>query len=127
MPGEIKHMTLEEWRTAALAAGGGDFANTAFRCPLCRHVATPADFIAAGAKGDRAPVECIGRVIGAKGGLKNAKGKGQSDKASREQPCDWAAFGLFGVLDDGVEVTFPDGTKQWCFNFATDTTPKADA
>ena len=118
MAGEILHMTLEEWRAAALAAGGGDFRNTPFRCPLCRHVATPADFIAAGAEGERAAQECIGRVVGAKGGLKKANGKAKSDAESRTQPCDWVAFGLFGVLNDGIEVTFPDGKTHWTFLFA---------
>jgi hypothetical protein len=102
---------LDTWRTEALERGGGDFLNTPFECPLCGHVATPADFIAAGAKGDRAAVECIGRVIGAKGSL-------HSKKRPVPQPCDWAAFGLFGTLNGGVEVQWPDGHTSWSFAFA---------
>lgn len=107
---KIETLPVAEWRKRAIEAGGGDFLNTPFKCPLCGKVSTPADFKAAGADPERAATNCIGRVIGAKGSL-------NSKKRPVEQPCDWAAFGLFGTLDSGMFVELEDGKTINVFSF----------
>lgn len=79
-----------------------------FRCPFCGNEATPNDFKAAGAEPERAARECVGRVTGAKGSL----------HGSKQQPCDWAAFGLFGTLNEGTKIQLEDGREIWVFDFA---------
>lgn len=103
-------MTLEEWRAEARRLGGDDFLDTPFVCPLCGNVATPRQFEEAGAEGSRAPQECIGRVTGAKGGLRS--------KTPKAQPCDWASFGLLRTLNGGTTIVKPDGTTADVFDFA---------
>jgi hypothetical protein len=108
--------TLAEWRAEGVRRGGGDLLDARFRCPLCQHVASPRDFQAAGADPNRAAMECIGRVIGARGGMRVERRPGQA----MPQPCDWAAFGLFGTLNKGVEVEMESGNVVWAFAFADD-------
>jgi hypothetical protein len=110
---QVYKMTLDQWREAALANGGGDFMQTKFRCPLCKHVATPQDFKDAGSNPESAATQCIGRVTGAYGGM-------HVKETPMLQPCDWAAFGLFGTLDTGIIVMTPDGKEVNVFSFADD-------
>ena len=102
--------TLDAWRAEARRRGGGDLLDCPFICPLCGNVATPRQFKDAGAEGGRAARECLGRATGAPGGLRSG--------TPRSQPCDWAAFGLFGTLGKGVTVVYPDGREVEAFAFA---------
>lgn len=96
---------LAEWQEAMARRGKID---AKFRCPFCGHEASARDWKDASGDPQRAPQECIGRLIGAKGGLHR----------EREQPCDWAAFGLFGTLDGGTKILLPEGREIWVFEFA---------
>lgn len=109
-----ERLSLDEWEAKGHALFGDSRRNFSFRCPNCGHAATPQDFVDAGADPNRAPMECIGRVIGAKGGYSTLNGKPNP----RAQPCDWAAFGLLGTLNSGVLVVAPDGREKWIFSFA---------
>lgn len=102
---------IDVWRARGLELGGGTFLDCPFVCPLCGNIATPRDFQAAGAEPARAAQECIGRVVGAAGGL--SRGNQATNK-----PCDWAAFGLLGTLNGGATVVHPDGTTTDVFAFA---------
>jgi hypothetical protein len=99
----IKQYTTEEWLEEAERRFGEDFLAWKFKCPMCGHVASVADFQTAGAKNPNcAYTECIGRYTG-QGSPSEAKGNG----------CDWAAYGLFGIPKGGVKV---DG--RHIFDFA---------
>ncbi len=107
-------ITVTEWRDEGLRRFGGgpeNWKNWRFQCPVCKHIATPADFEKLGADPQLAYQECIGRHL--------TKGQRASDLAEvpdasgNHAPCDYAAYGLFRlgqlVLDDaGKEVpVFP--------------------
>lgn len=96
---------LAEWQEAMARRGKID---AKFRCPFCENEASARDWKDAGGDPQRAPQECIGRHVGAKGGL----------HGEREQPCDWAAFGLLGTLNEGTKLRLPDGREIWVFDFA---------
>lgn len=92
----MRTIPLEQFQAEVKAAG------YRFTCPMCGHVAHPRDFVALGVPadraGDRAARECIGRA-------QTPMAKYRKDR----QPCDWAAFGLFGTCGKGLLVEFPDG------------------
>jgi len=77
--------TQAELRAEAIARFGKDPRRWAFVCPSCGDVATPQDFVDAGADPNGAGSICIGRVTGAlvRAGATNTRG------------CDWSANGLF--------------------------------
>lgn len=101
-------ITIEDFRAEVERRGGRA---CGFVCPLCGNVATGHEFAAAGAEARRVAQECIGRVTGANGGL-------YSKVTPMPQPCDWAAFGLFGTLGKGQTVVYPDGKQVGAFAFA---------
>jgi hypothetical protein len=106
-------MKIDEWREEATRRGGGNMLDCPFVCPACGHTATPRQFKDLGAEPDRAAKECIGRVhneLGTEGITVHEWGKGQ--------PCNWAAFGLFGTLSGGQQVEFPGGKVVSAFSFA---------
>lgn len=109
VPG-VPTFTLEAWQAEALRRGNGDKYACRFLCPLCGNVATALQFRDAGALPDRVAQECIGRVIGAKGSFESPR--------PVAQPCDWAAFGLFGTLNSGAFVDMPGGKRINVFSFA---------
>jgi hypothetical protein len=111
---DVPTYTLEEWRAEATRRGGGELLDCRMLCPLCGNVATPRQFKDAGADPERAAQECIGRVVGARGGLYVRTTK----RRPMPRPCDWAAFGLFGTLNGGVFVITPDGKQINVFSFA---------
>ncbi len=87
---------------------GKDEKNWKFQCPMCGHVASGKDFVAAGAEYFCAVQECIGRYTG-KGSPKEGDSSG----------CNWAAYGLFGIPNDkGRIVIKKDGTGMEVFDFA---------
>ena len=82
----VRKVTVEEYFAEAVARFGPNRADWKFVCPCCGHVASAAEYIAAGA-GNAIGFSCIGRWIGAKRGAFE-KGAG---------PCDYAGGGLFCV------------------------------
>jgi hypothetical protein len=62
-----------------------------FVCPACGNEASPNDFKALGADPQRAPQECIGRVL-------------PRDEWGDPEPCDWAAFGLLDICTVHVDL-----------------------
>jgi hypothetical protein len=105
-------MTLTEWGEIADRLGGEGRRDTPFKCPLCGNVATPRMWKDAGGDPNLAPQACIGRLIGAKGGLKVHRKKNEP----MPQPCDWAAFGLFAV-GDTMTLDMENGKEILVFPF----------
>jgi hypothetical protein len=87
--------TLADWQARAEAVG------YRFECPVCKHVATPADFKKLGVDPQRAAQECIGRHIPG-----SRKAFEDSDNADRKGPCNYAAYGLLRL---GEVLLMPDG------------------
>lgn len=106
----MKRYTLEGWRTKLKDLYGTQARDFKFKCPACGKVTSVAEFVEAGLTQDEAMnvayQECIGRYTGA--------GSPQKGK----QPCNWAAYGLFGTLGNGVIVVAPDGKEIEVFDFA---------
>lgn len=101
---------LAEWQAEVARRGKLD---CKFRCPLCKHEASPNDWKKAGGDPQRAPTQCIGRLTG----------DVQLDPETNwpkegTQPCNWSASGLFGTLNDGTKVALPNGEEMWVFSFA---------
>ena len=100
-------MTHEEWTAEAVRRFGVDPMKWAFTCPSCNHVATVADWKAAGAGEGEVAFSCVGRHIEG-GDAKTFKRKGG--------PCNYAGGGLFKL--NPVTVTMGDGTEHSVFAFA---------
>lgn len=100
----IVEQTIEEWRAELLERAGDppDPSRLAFKCPHCGNVATAQEFLDIGKVADQAATNCIGRFM----------------NADDDPGCDWAAYGLLGVLNDGRVLTKPDGTTVQVFEFA---------
>jgi hypothetical protein len=100
----IVEQTLEEWRAEVRERLGDppDPARLAFACPRCGNVATAEQFRTLGEHADRAATNCIGRFL----------------TATDDPGCDWAAYGLLGVLDKGRLLARPDGNTIQVFEFA---------
>jgi hypothetical protein len=92
-------MTLEEWQAEFTRRGG---LTCKVRCPACKNEVSPQDFTDAGLNPNSAMVECIGRHV-----------EGKTPK-----PCNWAAYGLLGTLNEGIEIEYPGGETGWVFSFA---------
>lgn len=108
----IKKYTLEEWREKGKELFGEKVREWKFKCPACGKVTSVKEFVEAGLSEEKACnaayQECIGRYTGA-GGPKEG-----------QQPCNWAAYGLFGTLWKGVMITAGDGKEIEAFDFAED-------
>lgn len=100
----IRHQTLVEWQKEMRDRFGDppDPAKLAFECPRCHNIATARQFMDLSKVADKAATNCIGRFLTADG----------------DPGCDWAAYGLMGVLDKGRILTKPDGTTIQVFEFA---------
>jgi hypothetical protein len=102
------YASIEAWEAEGKRRFGNDYMEWKFVCPMCGHVASVADFKAAGAADPNcAYTECLGRY----------HGKG-SPQAGDSSGCNWAAYGLFGIPRGGCYVLQPDGTKAHIFDFA---------
>lgn len=110
----------DEWLVMALDRFGKDPMEWRFVCPFCGNVASPRDFEQAGVAATdahRASVECIGRVVGARGGMR--AGAETLPDGKPAQPCDWVAWGLFGNLGKGpIVVRVVDGEEHETQAFA---------
>lgn len=99
-------MTHAEWHALGARLFGADEMAWRFICPVCGHVATPADYKVAGAPEGAVAYSCVGRWLpGSKEAFTNG-GKG---------PCTYAGGGLFGL--NPVRVTMPDGKDHDVFAF----------
>lgn len=129
------------WKAEAVKRFGEYIGAWRFRCPACGHEATCDDFKALGVDPNRATIECIGRVLNEIGrGAEvyreppppEVVGYDYDDEADVEiyaerepvpsrresgKPCNWAAFGLLGTLNEGTVVR-RDGMDTWVFDFA---------
>jgi hypothetical protein len=104
--GEIIKQSLEDWQRDLFAIAGDpppDWSRVGFECPRCGNVATAQQFVDLGEPPDRAATNCIGRFLNAEG----------------DPGCDWAAYGLLGILNGpGRILTKPDGDTVQVFEFA---------
>lgn len=92
--GHVMKMTHEEWLAEAERRFGKDAKQWKFVCPSCGHVASVADWTAAGATEGEIAFSCIGRRLKSSAKIFE-KGKG---------PCNYAGGGLFRL--NPVTVTF---------------------
>lgn len=105
-------MTYDAWLAEGERRFGADKKDWRFLCPACGHVASPRDFNALGdSDPSRATVECIGRA------MDRADMPGERGQFGDKQPCNWAAYGLFGTLNGGAFVQ-RDGKTVNVFAFA---------
>lgn len=103
---------LEEWQAEVIRLGKFD---CKFRCPICGNEASINDWkaLVPDAEPDRALTECIGRTM-PRDQRRNAFAQNAPD--APEQPCDYAAFGLFNLCTASVER--PNGKITPVFEFA---------
>lgn len=99
-------MTHAEWKAKAVELFGADSAKWRFVCPCCKHVASVADWEAAGAPEGAIAFSCVGRWSGAR---REAFTNGVG-------PCNYAGGGLFAL--NPIRVTLPDGKTHDVFAFA---------
>lgn len=92
-------MTAAEWQAEAVRRFGKDASAWRFVCPVCKHVASVADWEAAGAPEGAIAFACVGRW---RQGARDAfGGKGPG-------PCNYTGGGLFGLNP----VTVVDGNSE---------------
>lgn len=77
-------LTVVEWREKAIAMFGEDEMRWRWKCPSCGHVASTADYKAAGAPSSAVGFSCVGRWL--------PNGKPMFDQTGG--PCDYAGGGL---------------------------------
>ncbi len=82
-------MTLNDWRRRGALLYGGDQSKWRFRCPVCGHVATPADWEKVGAPASAVAFACIGGWM-----RQRRKAFGS---AGEPGPCDYSGGGLFAM------------------------------
>jgi hypothetical protein len=82
----MRKTTLEQYQADAIERFGPDMMNWKFVCPACGHVASVADYKAAGAPEGTVGFSCVGRWSGAKRG---------AFEDGKPGPCDYAGGGLF--------------------------------
>jgi hypothetical protein len=101
-----KIIPVTEWLARGRELFGEDPLQWRFKCPICGHVQTMADFKAIGQQAQSAYRECIGRHL--------PKSQCATDLASvpgkdgKKSPCDYATYGLFQI---GDKVT-PEGQDK---------------
>ena len=101
-----KIITVAEWLARGRELFGSDPLQWRFKCPICGHVQTMADFKAIGQEPQSAYRGCIGRYL--------PKGQCASDLGTKpgedgkNSPCDYATYGLFQIGDKVI----PEGQKK---------------
>lgn len=100
-------MTRDEFQAEATRRFGPDVMQWKFICPVCGHVASVADWQAAGASENEVAFSCVGRH------LEGTREAFSSKKANAKivGPCNYAGGGLFKLNPMDV-----DGVRY--FNFA---------
>lgn len=104
--------THEEWIAEAKRRFGDDAKTWRFVCPSCGHVASVADYQAAGAPESAVAFSCVGRWTGAK----------KDVFAQDGGPCNYAGGGLFRLNPN--TVAFGDAVHS-VFAFAEPTREEA--
>ena len=100
--------TLNEWLADGEKLFGENKLDWKFVCPACGHVASIGDFKEHSSNPNDAYQVCIGRV----------NGKGTRNQKDLGDGCNWAAYGLFGVLGKGRVVITEEGKEIEVFDFA---------
>lgn len=102
----------QEWNGQGEALFGADRMAWRFVCPSCGHVASVADWKAAGAPAEAAAFSCVGRWVG---GNEAFGGPGTG-------PCNYAGGGLIGLnpvrVERGVGLDGIDRGATPVFEFA---------
>jgi hypothetical protein len=83
-----------EWRAEGAKRFGEDTSKWRFVCPVCRHVATPADWRAVKAPDNAIAFSCVGRW------MPNAA---EAFRKIHKGPCNYAGGGLFRLNPVVVE------------------------
>jgi hypothetical protein len=99
-------MDVVAWRAEAVKRFGPDPMGWRFVCPVCKYVASVADWKTAGASEGEVAFSCVGRHLGGRRAFEE-RGKG---------PCDYTGGGLFRL--NPQPVTAEDGTTHNLFDFA---------
>lgn len=107
-------MTQAAWVKRARELFGDDQLAWRFVCPSCAHVASVADWKAAGATEGAVAFSCIGRW------LPTAEVEGRAFKREGG-PCNYTGGGLFKL--NPVTVVLPGDHTMQVFDFAPATTP----
>lgn len=95
---EKQKFTLDQWKKLGEEKYGKNQYNWKFKCPACGYIATPQDYIEAGAP-DAIAFSCIGRFKGiAQSGIFPKDGK-----IKKGIPCDYAGGGLFKLNPINVD------------------------
>ncbi len=103
-----EYRTREEWEAKGIALFGTDRRAWRFACPCCKHEATVADWMAAGAPEGAVAFSCVGRWAGSQ---REAFGSGPG-------PCNYAGGGLFGLNPVRVCGVGSSGCDSYVFQFA---------
>jgi hypothetical protein len=106
---KARRISHADWIKEAEAKFGGDAHKWAFKCPSCGHVATIAQYKAAGANESQVGFNCIGRHAGGEDVVEIF----QPDKG---QGCNYTQGGLFTL--SRTMVIMPDGRELPVFDFA---------
>jgi predicted RNA-binding Zn-ribbon protein involved in translation (DUF1610 family) len=109
MMADLRTLTHQEWLSEATQRFGPDAQKWAFKCPSCGHVATVAEYKAAGASEGQVAFNCIGRH-------KPTENTVIIFKPDKGDGCNYTQGGLFGLST--TLVTLPDGRSLPCFDFA---------
>ena len=98
------------WREEAVRRFGPDPKGWRFICPLCAHVASVADYKAAGAPNGAIAFSCVGRWLDKGAFVRDAfTGKGDG-------PCNYTGGGLINL--NPVKVHLDKGEPMYAFAFA---------
>ena len=84
------------WLAEAERLFGKDPLQWKFRCPVCGHIQTMADFKALGTEPQDAYQQCIGRKLPRSQRASNCA-RVPAPETGKRQPCDYAAFGLLPI------------------------------
>ncbi len=90
-------MTREEYLAEGRRLFGNDMMAWRFKCPVCGHIASAADYKAAGAPEGAVAFSCVGRW------LPNSQEAFGRKPIVKGQPCNYAGGGLFGLNPVNVE------------------------
>ena len=112
-----KKMTYDEWMAEGTRLFGPDQQTWRFVCPVCKHVATPADWKAAGASEGAIGFSCVGRW--------GPNPRDAFERGKKPGPCNYAGGGLFRL--NPVTVTAPDGSEHQMFAFEEPAPAQAQA
>ena len=108
---ECRIIEKSQWMKEGTELFGHDMYSWKFVCPVCGNIASVEEyrqFKDKGATPSSAYQECIGRYTEGRSAFHDNEGK----------PCDYAAYGLFGMCR--TEVVDNSGNKIAVFEFALD-------